>query len=157
MVVDADGLNALAADPAALRVRTAGGLPRPVLTPHAGEYERLAGEPVGDDRIAATVRLAERTRSVVLLKGPGTVVASPGGRVAVCPIGGPDLASAGTGDVLTGIVAAFLAFGADGFEAAAAAARLQAEAAATAGTGASLVVGDLVRALGPTLGRLSSL
>ncbi|MCZ7535898.1 MAG: NAD(P)H-hydrate dehydratase [Acidimicrobiia bacterium] len=156
LVVDADGLNALAEDPAALRVRSAGGLPRPVLTPHVGEYERLAGEAVGDDRIAAAARLAESTRSVVLLKGPGTVVASPDGRVAVCPIGGPELASAGTGDVLTGIVAAFLAFGADGFEAAAAAAWLQAEAAATAGTGASLVAGDLVEALGPTLGGLSS-
>ncbi len=154
VVVDADALNALAEDPAALRVRHAAGLARPVLTPHAGEYERLAGEPVGVDRIAAAVRLADRTRAVVLLKGPGSVVATPGGRVAVCPSGGPELAAAGTGDVLTGVVAALLAFGAEAFEAAAAGAWLQAEAARVAGTGASLVASDLVTALGPTLAGL---
>ena len=154
MVVDADALNALADDPAPMRVRHAAGLARPVLTPHAGEYERLAGEPVGDDRIAAARRLAERTRAVVLLKGPGTVVATPGGRVAVCPHGGPELAAAGTGDVLTGVIAALLAFGAEAFEAAAAAAWLQAEAALDAGTGASLVASDLLAALGPTIAAL---
>lgn len=151
VVVDADGLNALADDPSALRVRHAAGLPRAVLTPHAGEYERLAGEPVGEDRVAAALRLAERTRAVVLLKGPGTVVATPGGRVAVCPIGGAELAAAGTGDVLTGVVAALLAFGAEPFEAASCAAWLQAWAAVEAGAGASLVASDLLATLGPTL------
>ena len=155
VVVDADGLNALADDPSALRVRHAAGLPRAVLTPHAGEYERLAGAPVGEDRVAAALRLAERTRAVVLLKGPGTVVATPGGRVSVCPIGGAELAAAGTGDVLTGVIAALLAFGAEPFEAASCAAWLQARAAAEAGTGAGLVASDLLAALGPTLDGLT--
>lgn len=151
IVVDADALNALADDPAPLRVRHAAGFQRAVLTPHAGEYERLAGRPVGVDRIAAARLLADRTHAVVLLKGPGTVVATPGGRVAVCPSGGPELAAAGTGDVLTGIIAALLAFGADPFEAAAAAAWLQAEAARFDGRGSSLVASDLIEAVGPTL------
>lgn len=154
IVVDADALNALADDPAPLRVRHAAGLARAVLTPHAGEYERLAGEPVGGDRIAAARLLAESTRAVVLLKGPGTVVAAPGGRVAVCRAGGPELAAAGAGDVLTGVVAALLAFGADAFEAAAAAVWLHAGAARAAGTGASLIASDLLSALGPTLADL---
>ena len=64
IVVDADALNALAVDSAPLRVRHASGLPPAVLTPHAGEYERLAGHPVGDDRVAAARELAARpTRS----------------------------------------------------------------------------------------------
>lgn len=155
LVLDADALVALSDDPAPLRVRHAAGTARTVLTPHAREYERLAGERLGPDRIEAAALLAERTNAVVLLKGPGTVIAEPRGRVAVCPIGGAELAAAGTGDVLAGIVAAILAFGADPFEAAAAGAWLQARAATRAGTGASLVAGDLVSALGPTLARLS--
>ena len=66
-------------------------------------------QPVGEDRVAAARALAARSGAVVLLKGPGTVVAEPGGRAAINPTGGEELASAGTGDVLTGLVAAFLA------------------------------------------------
>jgi len=139
VVLDADALHAFAAEPAALRDRRAA----TVCTPHAGEYAALAGALVGPDRLAATRALAAATGTVVLLKGPGTVVADPDGRAALCPIGGPELATAGTGDVLTGIVAAFLARGAEPFHAAAAGAWVHAAAAGVAGhTG--LVAGDLV-------------
>src|SRR5680860_1050728 len=74
LVLDADGLNALAGDLEALRARGKA----TILTPHAGEYQRLAGDPVGADRLAAARALAERAGAVVLLKGPATVVAEPG-------------------------------------------------------------------------------
>ncbi len=146
LVVDADALHALAGRLDLLRGRA---VPA-VLTPHAGEYAALLGEPVGPDRLSAARALAAATGSVVLLKGPGTVVADPDGRAAVCPIGGPWLASAGTGDVLTGVVAALLARGLEPFAAAAAGAFLHAAAADLAGhTG--LVAGDLVGVLPETL------
>ena len=75
LVLDADGLNAFAGKAAALKDR-----PAPtVLTPHEAEYARVAGEPVGDDRVAATRKLADTSGCVVLLKGPGTVIADPAG------------------------------------------------------------------------------
>jgi len=114
----------------------------------------LAGSPVGDDRIGAARALAASSGAVVLLKGPATVVADPGGRAALNPTGSEALASAGTGDVLTGIVAAFLARGVPAFEAAAAAAWVHGAAAdgvreLTGPTG--LVASDLVAAIAPTL------
>jgi NAD(P)H-hydrate epimerase len=150
MVLDADGLNALAGHAERLL-----GRPAPtVLTPHEGEYARLVGEPVGIDRVAAARTLAQQTGCVVLLKGPGTVIAEPGGRVAVNPIDGPWLATAGSGDVLTGIVGGFLARGLGAFEAAAAGAFVHGLAADAAGhTG--LVAGDLVDALPRVLAELS--
>ena len=146
MVVDADALYALAGNLDLLRAR-----PEPaVLTPHAGEYAALYGSPPDADRLLAARALAAATGAIVLLKGPGSVVADPAGRAAICPLGGPWLASAGTGDVLTGIVAAFLARGMAPFAAAAAAAFVHAAAADVAGhTG--LVAGDLVGALPATL------
>jgi ADP-dependent NAD(P)H-hydrate dehydratase / NAD(P)H-hydrate epimerase len=144
LVLDADGLNALQGDLGPLRARR-GGLAT-VVTPHAGEYERLAGRPVGADRLEAARTLAESARCTVLLKGPGTVVAEPGGRVAVNPDDGPWLATAGAGDVLAGIAGALLARGAAAFEAAAAAAWVHSRAADLAGhTG--LVAGDLIEAI----------
>lgn len=151
LVVDADALHALAGHLDLLRGRD---VPA-VVTPHAGEYAALRGEAVGDDRLAAARALAVESGAVVLLKGPGTVVADPSGRAAICPLGGPWLASAGTGDVLTGVIAAFLARGSDPFEAAAGAAHLHAAAADVAGhTG--LVAGDLVGALPATLDALAA-
>jgi NAD(P)H-hydrate epimerase len=142
LLVDADGLNALHGDVAALQRRRA----PTVLTPHEGEYARLAGERVGADRIEAARSLAARARCVVLLKGSATVVADPDGRVAVNTTGGPWLATAGTGDVLSGIVGAFLGRGLPAFEAAAAGAFVHGRAADVAGhTG--LLAGDLVDAL----------
>ena len=157
LVLDADGLNALDGDLAPLRMRASrGGVT--VVTPHDQEYARLAGEPVGIDRIAAARGLAARAGAVVLLKGPTTVIAEPAppgddgtvtGRVVLNVTGTPALASAGTGDVLTGIVAAFVARGASGFEAAAAAAWVHGRVAEIVGPG--LVAGDIVAALAPTL------
>jgi NAD(P)H-hydrate epimerase len=148
MVLDADGLNALRGDLSPLRVRHTMLTTPTVLTPHDGEYTRLVGEPPGDDRIAAARRLATAADAVVLLKGSATVIAEPGpdGRVAVNTTGGPWLATAGTGDVLSGILGAFLARGVPAFEAAAAAAWVHGRAADRAGhTG--MIAGDLVGAI----------
>lgn len=153
LVLDADGLNAFAGAPEALRGRPAS----TVLTPHEGEYERLMATPVGDDRVAAARRLAEATGCVALLKGPGTVIAEPDGskRTAVNSVDGPWLGTAGSGDVLTGIIGGLLARGLGPFEAAAAGAFLHGRAADTAGhTG--LVAGDLVTALPLTLDDIPS-
>jgi ADP-dependent NAD(P)H-hydrate dehydratase / NAD(P)H-hydrate epimerase len=155
VVIDADGLNALARDPAPLRRRHDAGLPPAVLTPHEGEFARVAGSPPGPDRMQAARILAERTYAVVVLKGPATIVAAPDGRTAVNPTGGPWLATAGTGDVLSGIVGAFLARGVPTFEAAAGAAWVHGRAADHAGH-EGLVAGDLVPALRPTLEELHS-
>jgi NAD(P)H-hydrate epimerase len=146
LVLDADGLNAFAGDADSLRAR-----PGPtVLTPHEGEYARLVGEPVGPDRVDSARRLAAATGAIALLKGPGTVIADPQGRAVVEPVGDAALATAGSGDVLTGIVAGLLARGVDAFAAAAGGAFLHGEAARRAGhTG--LVAGDLVAALPRTL------
>jgi NAD(P)H-hydrate epimerase len=150
LVLDADGLNACSGSLELLRARSA----PTVLTPHAGEYERLLGEPVGPDRVGAARRLAAATGCVALLKGPGTVVASPDGEATVNPVDGSWLATAGSGDVLAGIVGGFLARGLAAFEAASAAVLVHGLAADEAGhTG--LVAGDLVTALPGTLRRLA--
>ncbi len=149
LVLDADGLNALEGDLSSLRARADRGVPT-ILTPHAAEYARLTGRPVGLDRVAAARELAVHARSVVLLKGPGTVIAAPDGHVAVNSTGGPWLATAGSGDVLSGIIGGLAARGTDAFEAAAAGAWLHGRAADVAGhTG--LVAGDLVAAIPATL------
>jgi hydroxyethylthiazole kinase-like uncharacterized protein yjeF len=151
LVLDADALLAIGDHLDVLR-----GRPTPaVLTPHAGEYAAIRGAPPGGDRLAAARELAAESGAVVLLKGPGTVVAAPDGRAAICLGGGPWLATAGTGDVLTGIVAAFLARGSSPFEAAAAAAFVHASAADWCGhTG--LVAGDLVDAIPRSLETLDA-
>ena len=97
VVVDADGLNALGRIDAPLAARSA-----VVLTPHDGEYARLMGEAPGPDRIAAARRLATASGAVALLKGATTAVADPSGRVLLARAGTPSLATAGTGDVLSG-------------------------------------------------------
>ncbi len=157
IVLDADGLTAIAGDLGVLRERAAAGHPPVVLTPHDGEYARLAGTPVGVDRIDAARRLAARTAGVVLLKGPGTVVARPDGMVAVCANGGSELATAGTGDVLSGMIGALLARtggrtdAALAHTAAASAAWIHGEAARAAGNGPSTVASDVIEALPRTL------
>jgi ADP-dependent NAD(P)H-hydrate dehydratase / NAD(P)H-hydrate epimerase len=156
IVVDADALTALAIDPSALRVRRAAGLAPAILTPHDGEYERMAGREVGDDRVAAVRDLARRTEAIVLLKGPATVIATPSGDAYVNPTGTSALATAGTGDVLTGVIGALLANGADAIAAAITGAYVHGRAARAAGTGADLVASDLIGALHPTLDALRS-
>jgi len=151
MVIDADALNAIAVDPSVLESRRAAGLPPAVLTPHAGEYERLAGRPVGDDRVAAARELAGRLHAIVLLKGPATVIAAPDGRAVVNRTGGPALATAGTGDVLTGVIGGLVAQGVDPFDAAATGAYVHGRAAEAAPAAPDIVASDLVRALPRTL------
>ena len=147
LVLDADGLNAHAERLEDLARRTA----PTVLTPHAGELKRLLGEEVGDRRLEAAREAAERARAVVILKGDDTIVAEPEGRVAVSPGGAPALATAGTGDVLSGVVAAMLAKGLDPFNAACAGGRLHLDAGRTAASDRhadSVIARDVVDALG---------
>jgi len=108
LVIDADALIPFASDPESLRARTA----PTILTPHPGEAAQLLGTEASEinrDRPGAAKRLAQRTNAVVALKGAGTVVAAPDGRMAINPTGGPVLASGGTGDVLLGMATGFLA------------------------------------------------
>ena len=117
-----------------------------VLTPHDGEFERLAGGPPGFDRFAAARRLAAATGAVVLLKGPTTLVAEPAGFVRAVTTGDQRLASAGTGDVLAGTIGALLASGMAPFDAAAAGAWLHGTAASLQ-PAAGLVAGDVAAAI----------
>jgi hydroxyethylthiazole kinase-like uncharacterized protein yjeF len=125
VIVDADALTILAAHPDLVAGRRA----PTVLTPHAGEFARLAGSPPGADRVAAARKLADRLGVTVLLKGNVTVVAEPGGPVYLNPAGQSWAATAGSGDVLSGIIGALLAAGLPPGEAAAAAAFVHARAA----------------------------
>ena len=112
-VVDADGLRAFISDPPVRRGPT-------VLTPHPGEFARLVGKTVPEvqaDRQGWATKLATHLGVVVLLKGTGTVV-TDGHRLAVNPTGNPGMATGGTGDVLTGLLAAFLGLGLAAFDAA---------------------------------------
>jgi hydroxyethylthiazole kinase-like uncharacterized protein yjeF len=107
-VLDADGLNAFAGQGALLQARRAPA----VLTPHAGEFARLTGvsaAEVGEDRVAHARKAASEFRCTLLLKGSRTVIADSDGRAVVNATGGPFLATGGTGDVLTGAIAALLA------------------------------------------------
>ncbi len=102
-----------------------------VLTPHDGEFERLTGARVPSNRIEAVKKLSRETGCVVLLKGPTTVIADPTGRVRVVLSGTPTLATAGSGDVLSGLIGATIARGHEPFEAAALAAHLHGRAGST--------------------------
>jgi len=114
VVADADALYALEG-----RLGEVIGTRPMVLTPHDGEYARLCGGPPGPDRVAAARRLAASTGAVVLVKGALTAVADPAGRVLLASAGTPRLATAGTGDVLSGVVGALVARGVPLLEAAA--------------------------------------
>ena len=117
-----------------------------VLTPHDGEFARLTGRSPGPDRVAAARDAAARTGCVVLLKGPTTVVADPSGRSVVMVDGDERLATAGSGDVLAGLIGSFLARGAAPFDAAVAATEVHALAAG-ASLPLGLVASDLVDAI----------
>ena len=126
-----------------------------MLTPHDGEFGLLAGRRPDADRFAAARRLAADLRSIVLLKGPATIVADPGGRRARSrPTATHRLATAGTGDVLSGILGALLATGMDPLRAAASAAWLHAAAAGRCPAD-GLVAGDIVAALPDVLATLT--
>jgi NAD(P)H-hydrate epimerase len=146
LVLDADGLNLLAQEPR--------GFSGPVvMTPHPGEAARLLGcdtKTIAIDRYAAVRELAKRYGAVVVLKGAGSLVADPQGRVAVCPWGNPGMATGGMGDLLTGIVAALLAQGCDAWQAAALGVSLHARAgdlAAKHGGERGLIATDLLEPL----------
>lgn len=137
IVLDADGLNILA------RWRPRMGLskvlPRGhwILTPHPAEAGRLLGCGAGEvqqDRVGVAIKLAKRFDATIVLKGCGTVIADASGSYAICPLGNPGMASAGTGDVLAGVIAALVAQGLDLW------------AAATIGVVAHARAGDLAAA-----------
>jgi NAD(P)H-hydrate epimerase len=140
LLVDGDGLTALG--DAAARVLGDRSVPA-VLTPHDGEFRRLAGRAPGDDRIDTARSLAAATGAVVLLKGPTTVVAHPDGRARLVTTGDQRLATAGTGDVLSGTIGALLARGLDPFDAAAGGAWLHGSAAGF-GPAEGLIASDVV-------------
>jgi hydroxyethylthiazole kinase-like uncharacterized protein yjeF len=149
LLLDADALNLLAADPAlhaAIAQRTA-----PTLaTPHPLEAARLLGIAVGAvqaNRPAAARTLAERLNACVVLKGSGTVIAAPDGRLVINPTGNAGLATAGTGDVLAGLAGALLAQGWPGWETALAAVWLH-------GIAADMLVAEGAGPIGLTAGEL---
>jgi NAD(P)H-hydrate epimerase len=143
VLVDGDGLTALAEGGAGWQQRLAARAATTVLTPHEGEFARLAGAPVGRDRIDDVRRLADRTGAVVLLKGRVTIVAEPGGTAYVITAGDQRLATAGTGDVLSGMIGAVLARHLQAGPAAASGAWLHARAAAHAPRH-GLIASDLI-------------
>jgi NAD(P)H-hydrate epimerase len=144
LVIDADALTALGDASSARTLLDKRSAPS-ILTPHDGEYARVAGTAPGEDRLAAARRLAEAVGAVVLLKGPLTAVARPGGGatdVLLVDAGGPALATAGSGDVLSGIIGAFLARAVRAHDAAALAAHVHGRAASL-GPAEGMVAGDL--------------
>ncbi|CCG05077.1 NAD(P)H-hydrate dehydratase [Blastococcus saxobsidens] len=149
VLADADALTMLAREPDLARNR-----PAPtVLTPHDREFARFGYGP-GSDRIGAARRLAADLGAVVLLKGEATVVADPGGTAFVNATGTPWLATAGTGDVLSGITGALLATGLPAVEAAAVAAHVHGRAGQVAAARGPLIAGDLVRHLPEAISRV---
>jgi hydroxyethylthiazole kinase-like uncharacterized protein yjeF len=144
VVIDADAITALG-DVDTARALLATRTEPSILTPHDGEYARLAGHPPGHDRLEAARDLAAHLGAIVLLKGPLTAVASPHAAapdVLMSSAGVPALATAGSGDVLSGMIGALLARGVPAHAAAALAAHLHGRAASRGRT-EGLVAGDL--------------
>ena len=145
-VLDADGLNAFSKDRAALEGKHA----PCVLTPHAGEFERITDSAVPadfDGKLAAVRAAAKRFNCVLLLKGAPSLIAEPGGQVYLNPLGNSGMATGGSGDVLTGLVGSFLAQGLKPLDAAIVGAYLHSLAGDLAAGEIgerSLIAGDLV-------------
>jgi hydroxyethylthiazole kinase-like uncharacterized protein yjeF len=151
VIVYADAITLMARVPQLVRKRSA----PTVLTPHDREFARFAGEP-GEDRIGATRRAAADLGATVLLKGNVTVVAGPDGSVYLNPTGTPWLATAGSGDVLSGLIGSLLAAGIAAADAAAAGAYLHgvaAQLAAQAGPPSSV---DVLTSLRPAIASVAA-
>lgn len=155
LVLDADGLNAHAEALDSLASRS----DPTVITPHAGELGRLLGkdsDEIGAHRLTSAREAAELGSCVVVLKGDDTIVAAPGGPVAVSAVEAPALATAGTGDVLAGTIGALLARGMDPFEAACAGVWVNTNAGRIAaeriGVAESVIASDVIEALPGGLG-----
>jgi len=158
LVVDADALNAFEGRAHDLTDREA----EAVLTPHAGEFARLASmsaNEVEHDRVGHVRKLAGETAAIVALKGNPMLVASPGGQVRVNTTGGPELATGGTGDVLTGMTAAMLARGLGPADAATVAAYLHGLAGSLAGAdlGEGTTAGDVLARIPAAVARAGRL
>jgi len=144
LVIDADGLNLLAEQGRAITRADW------ILTPHPSEAARLLDCKTADiqhDRVTSAQAIAKRYKAVVILKGCGTVIVSPDGEYAICPLGNPGMATAGSGDVLTGIIAALLGQGLSCWQAAIAGVVAHAEAGDLAAQSLgemSLVAGDII-------------
>lgn len=146
LVIDADGLSVFKGRSAELFAV----LDRDdVLTPHEGEFERLFPGLLKQGRAVAAVEAARRAQAVVVLKGAQTLIAAPDGRVRLNPNGSPWLATAGTGDVLAGMIGGLIAQRMDSFDAASAAVWLHSDAAARFGPG--LIYEDLCDVLPQSL------
>jgi hydroxyethylthiazole kinase-like uncharacterized protein yjeF len=156
MVLDADGITSFREAPDALfQAARRPNAPVLVMTPHDGEFGRLFPD-IGVDRslskLAKARAAAERANAILVYKGADTVIAAPDGRAAINSNGAPWLATAGSGDVLAGIIAGFLAQGMPAFEAACTAVWIHAEAGSRFGPG--LIAEDLPLALVPVLREL---
>ncbi|GIM92705.1 NAD(P)H-hydrate dehydratase [Paractinoplanes toevensis] len=151
VVLDADALTLLVDGSHAEDLRRDAPL---VITPHDGEFKRLAGEAPGADRVGAACKLAAWINAVVLLKGDRTIVATPGGEVWVNPTGSSVLATAGSGDVLAGLLGSLLAGGLPAERAAVAAAYVHGLAGRRAATAGPVTAPDMAAALRPVLADL---
>src|SRR5581483_1486372 len=159
LVLDADALNAIAGHADVLSHCKI----MPVVTPHPGEMARLSGTTtpaVNADRLGTAARFAAGARAITVLKGARTVIAHPDGRVAICPTGNPGMATAGTGDVLTGMIVGLLAQRVPGWDAACAAVYLHglagdlaAEQIGQIGLTAGDVIGHIPHAIQTVLAR----